>query len=193
MTEIRPVVLGKAAVEGLKNSYEKKGELAKEYMESVPTVVLVKDVFEGKSLNETLNDTAYAKMTILPNTVKYIGNSIANSPLVVTAETIAKAGREYDTNKTNQDDPVKKGARIGAGVQLGIDATAVGLGGLMLSELTGTTFSKGLKTLYDGMIKTAGSKGKLGAIAAFGIASSALIGAGIGKLIKNHQNKEQDK
>ncbi len=113
----------------------------------------------------------------------------------VAALILASPGA-YAAHKVKEkhgDDPIFKGALIGAKTQAAVDVAAVGLGGLALSKMTGTTFKQGLKAINNDMVKLAGSKGKLGALAAAGIACSALIGAGIGKLVKNHQEKKQAK
>ena len=81
--------------------------------------------------------------------------------------------------------PVKKGALIGFGADLAARGIAVGLG---IKAAGKDAFVHSLK---DG-VNTLG-KGKTAAIIATSLALSTAIGAGIGKIVENFQNKKAQK
>lgn len=79
-------------------------------------------------------------------------------------------------------DPVKKGALIAGGISIAGD----GMSTMLASRVAKQHVTKVMKSAY-------GSMGKCAAIAAAGIALDVAIGAGIGKLVKNRQEKKAAK
>ena len=169
---------------------------------------------------QTTGDT----ILLLCSPAVYAGKKVAESPAKYSDKSlIAKLPDEYKpetkgeqftmvmmpgkyaVNKTikakvgqKESDPVKKGAAIGAGVQIAADVASIASAGYLCKKLVGGTFKenviKGLKDAAELYGKN--GKYKYMAVAALGVGVSAAIGAGIGKLVKNHQEKkaaEQEK
>ncbi len=113
---------------------------------------------------------------------------------------------EMQTVKVNQTanrkDPVKKGAKIGAGTALGLMGTSFLINSHKLKKTTGDGFFKTINKGLNEAVELFGDKKvKSTAIAASAVtaaivlagvsAISAGIGAGIGKLVKNHNEKKE--
>lgn len=79
--------------------------------------------------------------------------------------------------------PVKKGALIGAGLKVATETIGTGV---LLKKLGKDTFVKETKMTF-------GSMGKYAGMVALGLALWTAVGAGIGKIVENSQNKKAQK
>ncbi len=107
-----------------------------------------------------------------------------------------------DTVYNKKSDPVKKGAKIGAGVAIGLMGANFLQNSHSLKKATGDGYFKTASKVAneaamlcgDKRVKTAVIAGTAAGLAIItaGITSiSAGIGAGIGKLVKNHNEKKE--
>ena len=108
-----------------------------------------------------------------------------------------------NTNKTNKKDPVAKGAKIGAGLSLGLTGAGFLINSHELKKVTGDGFFKTLnkeaniaaeycgggKKAKAAMIASVLGLAALRVVVATGLAAAA--GGGIGLLVKGHNNKKE--
>ena len=107
----------------------------------------------------------------------------------MTVSSVGGVSNAYD----NKMSPVTKGALIGAGADALLAGSLLVHGAKTYSSASGDTFINSAKKVLNTTSDFVGGKGKYALITVAEMALCALIGAGIGKLVKNHQEKVANK
>ena len=101
MTIIRPseqrAEIAKAYLSGYADGWKRQGELLKNYVvDNSVILTTAKDIKNGDSFKKTLYDASYAEVFKIPRTIKYVGDSLSNSPIVSAYEKGEAKCKEFD-------------------------------------------------------------------------------------------------